>query len=748
VDREKLAARLRVTFLDELVEIVRAINRELLALERAEEEAQRSRAIKELFRAAHSLKGAAHAADVRLVERACHGLESLLAAARDGTRALSAGEIELIFTAADAIAEAGQKLREGASLGGCRLELLLPRIDAAATGAAPGIEAPPLAGGDAEGETGGITPPSRELTVRVRADKLDALLAHSGELLVARGRLDARADDILQIADLIERWEADFRLIDRPVCRLLREGAKPFARPLGGRGSAHSAHLRVEHALVRFRQGFRRIRRELDRLQATHAHDIRAMRQAAALLEGEARRVRMVPLADACEGLDRAARDIAKQEGKQALLSISGCDIELDRAILEGLKLPLLHLVRNAVSHGIEPTEERRAAGKSAAGHIRITAALRGAHVDIAVSDDGRGLDVAAIREQVRKKNLPEPADDRELVQVILEPGFSTARLITDISGRGVGLDVVKERVEALHGSVGIGWTPRRGAVFTLTVPLTLTTLRALVVKAAGQTFALPGANVVKLLRVDRERLLRIEGLPAISVGGRVVPVASLAECLGLSTAPPPAGEHPPVVVVAAGEQRAALFVEDLVAEQEIVVKALGRRLEGVAIAAGATFLPTGRIALILNVAAVVRAALRTRGRGLAPPARQAAKEARKRLLVVEDTITTRSLLKSLLEAEGYGVSVAGDGAEALRLLHDEGADLVVADIEMPRMDGFELTAALRASPRFRALPVVLVTGLESDADKARGVEVGADAYLVKSGFDQRALIETIEQLV
>lgn len=747
MDREKLAARLRATFLDELDEVVQTIDRELLALERASEDGARAHAIKELFRAAHSLKGAARAVDVRLVEQACHGLESLLAAARDGTRALGPAEIEMIFTATAAIAEAGHKLRAGEPLEGSRLAALLPRIDAAA-----GITA--KAAPTAKTATAGDAPlpadrqASGESTVRVRADKLDALLARSGELLVARGRLDARADDIAQLAELIERWEADFRTIDKPMQRILHEGAASGARPLGGRGAAYSAHRRVEAALARFRQGFRRVRREIDRLQTAHAHDARVMRQAAVPLEDEVRRVRMVPFADACEGLHRVARDVARQEGKAAEVSIAGGDIEIDRAILEGLKAPLMHLVRNAVSHGIEPPEERRAAGKPTTGRIRITAALRGAQVDIAVADDGRGLDVAAIRELVRKKGLPEPAEDGELVQAILQPGFSTARLVTDISGRGVGLDVVKGRVEALRGTVGLDWAPGKGAVFTLGVPLTLTTIRALLVEVAGQTFALPAANVLKLLRLDAGELLHIEGSPAVSMGGRPIPVASLSESLGLGAGPPREEGRASVVVVAAGEQRAAVVVDELVDEREVVVKGLGRRLTGVAAVAGATFLPTGRMALILDVAGVVRAALGTRGRGVAAPIPEARQEAKKRLLVVEDTITTRSLLKSLLEAAGYEVLVAGDGVEGLRVLQDKGADLVVADVEMPRMDGFELTAAIRASPRLRALPVVLVTGLESDADKAHGAEVGASAYLVKSGFDQRGLIDAIEQLL
>jgi two-component system chemotaxis sensor kinase CheA len=374
---------------------------------------------------------------------------------------------------------------------------------------------------------------------------------------------------------------------------------------------------------------------------------------------------------------------------------------------------------------------------------------LRGAQVEVAVADDGRGLDLDALRRQVRQRGLPEPADDRELARLVFLPGLSTARLITDVSGRGVGLDVVKSRVESLHGTVELSFTAGRGTHFTLAVPLTLTTLRALLVRAGGQTFAFVGTNVLKLVRVAAGDLRPIEGRDMLSLGGKPLPVASLADTLGLPARAAGVPGKALALVVAAGEKRMAFVADEFLAEQEVVVKKLGARIRRVPHVSGATILPSGQIALVLNAANLVRSALaQGPARALAGARDAAAPKAKKRLLLAEDSVTTRTLEKSILEAAGYEVTAVPDGAAAWQFLQERGADLLVSDVEMPRMDGFQLTEAVRGSKRFPDLPVVLVTARQTEADKARGIAVGANAYLTKSAFDQKNLLETIAQLL
>jgi two-component system chemotaxis sensor kinase CheA len=381
---------------------------------------------------------------------------------------------------------------------------------------------------------------------------------------------------------------------------------------------------------------------------------------------------------------------------------------------------------------------------------VVVSVAVRGEVVELAVSDDGQGLDMKAIRQQVSQRNMPFPEDSRAAAHLVFSAGFSTAATITEVSGRGVGLDVVKTEVERLRGSVKVTFEPGRGTRFTLTLPLTLTTIRALVIETGGHTFAIPSADVRRLLRIEAGVVRTIAGREVILLGGAPVPLASLASLLGVTARRSATPEQRiPVVVLAVDGEVAAISTDGLVAEQEIVVKSLGPRLRKLKFVSGATMMPTGGVALVLSAADLVRhAASHRSAASFAETAQQGAKQAPKRLILADDSLTTRTLEKTILEAAGYEVLTAVDGSAAWHLLQDKGADLVVSDVEMPTMDGFSLTQAIRSSQRFHGVPVILVTALETDGDRARGLESGADAYLPKSTFDQKALLETIRQLL
>jgi two-component system chemotaxis sensor kinase CheA len=817
VDKNQLIKRLMATFLEELEEHVGSLNRDLLALEKDPAGAERAERLKTLFRTFHSLKGAARSVSVDVIEQACHQLEEILAAARDGQVPLSAGLFALLFASADAIEEAGRRLREEPDLAGAPLAALLPRLEAVARGTivtgdvrpqrsqtavrtepsrspvamagdagprtAPGPVSPSLPRHEQKEEpisaAVSVLPPAPAApvaaplsaageplpeaagtgTVRIAAEKLDMFLARSGELLVATRRVGSRAEDLAGLREFVGYWKTEWRAVEKALrqrgamvgslSRARREVAAP-----GEDGAATADHglmpRRVTQVLERTGSHLLRLDKDLERLAAAMAGDGHVLDQSASALDDAVRRVRMLPFAEACQGLDRMARDLAQAAGKDVDLVLEGGAVELDRSVLEGLKDPLRHLVRNAVDHGAEPAAERRAAGKSPRARITVAAVLRGAHVEVVVADDGRGLDLNALRQQVRKKRLPEPADDLELARVIFLPGFSTARLITDVSGRGVGCDVVKSQVEALHGTVDLAFTPGRGTRFTLAVPLTLTTLRALLVVAGGQTFAFAGTNVFKLVRVAPGDFRSVEGRDMLALGGTPVPVAGLAATLGLAARElARLDSKVPVLVVAAGDRRMAFVVDEFLSEQEVLIKSLGARIRRVHHVSGATILPSGRIALVLNAANLIRTALaRAPGRAVVAAPARASADAKRRVLVVDDSVTTRTLEKTILDAAGYEVEVAADGIAAWQLLQERGFDLIVSDVDMPRMDGFALTEAVRGSKRFHDLPVVLVTARENEQDKARGIEVGADAYLIKSAFDQTNLLETVAQLL
>ncbi|WP_435011403.1 hybrid sensor histidine kinase/response regulator [Tundrisphaera lichenicola] len=733
MDRNSLIKRLMATFLVELDEHVRALNHDLLALERDPAGPGRAESFASMLRAAHSLKGAARSVNVGPIESMSHLLEELFVAGGEGRLAFDHDLFALLFASADAIEEAGLRLREQADLSDSPLVALLPHLKAAADRTSmpvpPASTPAPSPAAPSESSAGSAI-------VRVPAEKLDALLTHSGELLVARRRVGSRGDDLEVIRDFLGRWRADWRNVEKPLAALL-----------GRADDSDRAILprRVASTLRRTGEHLGRLERDLERLASAMGGDRSQLDRASGLLEEEVRRARMLPFAEACQGLDRTVRDVARAVGKQVELVIEGGGVEIDRSILEGLKDPLRHLVHNAVDHGIEPPERRVEVGKPPQARITVSAALRGAQVEVVVADDGAGLNLDRLREQARQRGLDEPTDARDLERLIFLPGFSTAGRITNISGRGVGLDVVKDRLEQLHGTIELASKPGRGLRLTMALPLTLTTLRALMASAGGQVFAFATTNVQKLIRVGPSDFRVVEGFRVLSSGGGpLLPVASLAEALGLPGREP-SGKSPGLIV-AAGERRMAFLVDDLLAEQEITVKTLGARVRHARFFSGATIQPSGRIALVINAAGLIRAALGKaqgppmgRDRGAAPP--------RKRLLVVDDSATTRTREKDRLESAGFEVTTAVDGEAGWRTLQEWAPDLLISDVEMPRMDGFALTRAVRASARFAHLPVILYTSRSSEADRARGVEAGADAYLLK-GSPDRALIEAVSRLL
>lgn len=744
MERDKLIQRLMATFLGELEEHVRSLNQDLLALERESAPDARAQRLKTLFRTAHSLKGAARSVSVSLIEEACHHLEDILSRLQEGQLEVTPDLVQLFFATADGIAESGKRLREKQELKGAKLEGLTVRLRSA-TGL-PAASSPLPAPSPVPVPT---PEPGADPWVRIPAARLDELLRQSGELLVARRRSETRDAELAALQEHVGHWKGEWKrtkkaLRDQQDQASWGESVGPETSKSTGPSSS------LSHVLERTEGNLRKLESDLERLRMGVAGDHRALEQTAGSLEEGLRRVRMLPFSQACESFDRTVRDLGKSAGKDLDLRVEGGEVELDRMILEQLKDPLLHLIRNAADHGVEPPAERTRLGKPSRGRILIKAGLQGSRVEISVEDDGRGIDLARIREQARKKKIPEPTDRDALARLIFLPGFSTSPIITEFSGRGVGLDVVKSRIESLHGTVAFSFEPAQGTRFILTVPLTLTTVRALLVGAAGQVFAIVGTHVRKLVRAGPEGLSSVQGREVLLGQESPVPLVSLAQVLSLApNEPRRVGGKLSVAILASGDREAAFAVDELHAEQEVVIKPLGPRLRGQRSFSGATVLPSGRVALILSTSDLVDRALSVSSGGkllasFAAPAPQAAK----RLLVVDDSVTTRSLERSILEAAGYEVLSAVDGQEAWGILQEKGADLVVADVEMPRMDGFTLAQTIRASKRFRDLPVVLVTALGSERDKAKGIEVGADAYLVKSAFDQRSLLETVARLL
>lgn len=734
-DRELLEARLRELFLDELADNVIVLNRGLVALEQHDEELDTDTAVQEMFRAAHSLKGAAHSAGINALVRLCHQLEDALSRLRDGSLPPSTRVIEPILEAVDALSAAGRRMRGGGEAAGADVVQAGLRIGELVAAPADSRRQPVPAGLGERAEHVTAADPVPESVavagfasrddgnVRVPTARLDTLLNQAGELLLACRQVDALAAALVETADAVTGQS-----------RSVAAGSDVGRRHNGPASESEALRATAER---------------LDGLARVAVRASRVLTTLGTGLVDSVRRVRVMPLTRAYEGLDRVVRDLARAGDKDVRLHVRGGEVEVDRPILDTIAEALLHLVRNAVDHGIELPDERRSAGKPPTGHVSVECTLEKHGVSVRVRDDGRGIDLERLRAAAGRRGILPPDDDAKLAEVAFVPGVSTATVITDASGRGVGLDAVRARVERIGGAVRLESSAGQGCTVVLTMPLSLSAVRVLLVSAGGEILGLPSAAVSRLLRMSAEDRRQLGPHDVVTVDDRPVPLLWLAEVLALQGERRPLARHFAGVLVGSASTEAIFVVDELLSEEEVVMRPLGEGSMEIAGVLGATILSSGRVALVMNPATCVRVGLERRASSTAVrPAGDEQAADRKRVLLVEDTLTTRALERSILEAAGYEVLVAVDGAEAWQLLEDRGADVVVSDVDMPRMDGIALCEAARRSSRFRETPFVLVTSLANDADRRRGIEAGANAYLAKRDFDQEVLLDTLERLL
>jgi two-component system chemotaxis sensor kinase CheA len=444
--------------------------------------------------------------------------------------------------------------------------------------------------------------------------------------------------------------------------------------------------------------------------------------------------MRLLPISAITGSLPRAVRDLARAAGKEVEFVISGADTELDRVILESLSEPLTHLLRNAIVHGIETPADRERAAKPARGRVELRAVPRGSMVEVVIADDGRGVSPEAIDAAGREESL---------AGLLTKPGYSTAPEVTDLAGRGVGLDAVKAYVNALGGNLSIRSQPGHGMDVVLLLPLGLALTQVLLFERGGEVYGVPLTAVEEVVMVAKT--FTLQGQHAMEIRGRSLPVTDVAAILGMAA--PPLADASPAIVVSAGGRQVITTCDALLGAGEVVVKPLGPVLADLADYIGAAVLGDGRIALLVATTTLTRRVPPATGAAEAGPAPDIATAPK--ILVVEDSFSVRELQRSILETAGYPIVTARDGRDALATLdRDSQIALVVTDIEMPGLDGIELTRAIRASAARSSLPVVIVTSHGSDDDRRRGIEAGADAYMTKDSFDQQTLLATVERLV
>jgi two-component system chemotaxis sensor kinase CheA len=726
-------------------EHVASVTELLLALERGDiDEA----GLEELFRAAHSLKGSANTLGVDDVAEIAHAMEDVFGAVRRGEIAYDEEANDIVLAALDAISGMVEEAVPGrqaetddAAATADRVRRLLG--DDGGAGAATARPGGPATEKNDRAAPGGRAPavekrplietrPPREETLRLPVAKLDAVIdAFSG------------------------MWEEKFRndefgarfhgaaLEAKSVNRALEEALQVYRR----RGDREEFSRQVEKAA----SALGSVDREMRAIDFDFGGAAKRFELDLNGFGDELGRLRMAPVRELFRSFRRPVRDLAVRLGKKVQLDIIGEDNELDKAIIELMKDPLNHTLRNAVDHGIEIEEERREAGKAPAGRILVSSTRLGSRLLIEVEDDGRGIDLGAVKRAavaagVVRAEAAEGLEPEEVARLVFEPGITTKAEVSEVGGRGVGLDVVVANVAALGGTVDVWTEAGVGTRFTIQLPLTIATARGLLVEAGRAKFIVPSSAVRRVDVVSGREIETVGGRPVIRHDGRPVAAAELKAILGSGgNGGFEAGSVVLVLSTPSGE--AAVIVSGVVGEGEFLTKNLGPIGARKAYFGAAHVTGKGEVILILNADVLVREVMRAEAPLRAAPA--PAPERRKHtVLVVDDSITTRSLEKNILEAAGYDVAIASDGQEALEVLNKVICDAAVVDLQMPRMDGYELTRRLRASAAHRDLPIIVVTSLETEKDMARGLEAGADAYIKKSRFDQRELLSVIERFI
>jgi two-component system chemotaxis sensor kinase CheA len=575
--------------------------------------------------------------------------------------------------------------------------------------------------------------------IRVPLSRVDKLLYLVGEVLINRMKVSAITTQAKSLSKLSKEAQKSISSLSEAIKKEFSSEAREVTKLLG----------QCDAQMQKLRQNNVKLYDHASTL-AFHLDPIIDE------LQANMKKIRMLPLSAIFDGFPRMVRDIATQQGKEVNLLISGEETELDKKVLDGIKPSLIHILRNCIDHGIEEPEVRTALGKQRVGTIKVSALHEADNVVITVEDDGRGMDISQIKQTALKKQLATNDDlermtDKEILNIVFMNGYSTSPVVTDVSGRGIGLDIVRRDIINLKGRVTLTTQKNGGSKFTLVLPLTIAIIQVLLVEVQDMIFGLPMLPITESVKVKRGDVSTIEGRMAISLRGHTVPLVALKEVLEL----PPGREEKGktdgemmVVIATSLDSRIGFVVDRIVGEEEVFIKSLGRHLGKVKNVSGAIIMPTGEVVIVLDMADLIaHSALSlpvVTGRKGAPEL----KRKEKKILVVEDAFSTRELEKTILETHGYLVDTAVDGLDALDRITGTHYDLIVSDIEMPRMDGFELCQTLKKKEGYADIPFVMVTALQKEEDKRRGMEVGAAAYIVKSAFEQTGLLDTIERLV
>jgi two-component system chemotaxis sensor kinase CheA len=757
IKEEEFLKRLQAMFAIEAQEHIQVISSGLIGLEKNPKDKQSPELIETIFRAMHSLKGAARSVNRNDIESICQVSESIFSKMKNEDLVLTTEQFDLIHKAIDTISGlvSGNekrtitdnrdliKLLHPIAMNGQHVNKLDSDIE---QNSQQYIEVP-----SNKNELIEMKPSvksedkSRPLeTVRISTAKLDPLFLQAEQMIQSKITSIQRIADLKNLSEFVTSWKTDIRKLEtrrfandeyqlKEIIKLTNEKLEETERSI----------YNISHA-------FETDQRSLGRMIDNHLDSMK--------------KVLMLPISTIIEVFPRLVRDLARNQGKEVDLIIQGDEIEVDKRILEELKDPLTHLIRNCIDHGIKNPEERLRTRKPPRGTILLIFTVIDGHIlEISISDDGTGINTekviaSAVKSDLISNDTAKNLSAQESLSLIFKSGITTSPIITDISGRGLGLAIVYEKVEKLDGKINVESKPEAGTTFRIVLPMTLSTFRGVLVKTGEHLFFIPTNNVERVLGVKSEEIRTVENQETILIDQEIIGIKKLSDALGFENRAKvqpsqkssilSSSSFVQLLVIVHGNKRICFKVDEIFDEHQILVKELGKQLIHVRNISGAAVLGSGKVVPVINVSDLMKSAIGfTSSKGTVED--ELTKDVKiYKILVVDDSITSRTLIKNILSSAGYEVTTSVDGVDAFTKALVGDFDLLVSDVDMPRMNGFELTAKIKKDKKLGELPVVLVTALETRKDREHGIDVGADAYIIKSSFDQSNLLEIVKKLL
>ena len=748
IDKTKYIGR----FCDEATEHLKKISDGLVTLEKVQDDAETMNLI---FRSAHTIKGSGRMLGLSRIGAVAHILEDVLETVKKGELKLTQAQFSVLFNAVDAASAALVDVRQSQSDTGFDHEPVLASLSGILKGDEPQKDiavleqtasghpaAPPL--GAALPETPLSSSPGKpytatsvvqreaaaktDETLRISASKLDEAIKIMGEIISSQSRLREHGNTL------------------ESILKNLRRAIETLPENIGKDKHEQNAYEETKAALASSANS-------IQQLWAEYKNDVAYQSILTDQLIDRGSRLRMLPISTILDTFPRYARDLAVSCNKTIELKITGGETELDKKVIENIGDPLMHMIRNCIDHGIESAEQRKKSGKPETGNITIAAGYEGGSVFVHISDDGGGIPLDKVRQKAMNKRIHTPEalnqmPEQDVINLIFMPGFSTSNFITDISGRGVGMDVVRQNVvEKLKGSISVTTEAGKSTDFHITLPLTLAMMRVFLVSLGDMVFGIMVNSVEEVIKLKKTEVIAVVDKKAIRLREQLVPLVELSALVGLHGKSIDSTDDLNLVVLTSSGQKLAVVVDSMINEEDMEIKPLPAHLRHVPLVSGVALTGKNEIAMVLNTPRLFSASRNVNTvEFTAATGNNGARAIN--ILVVDDSVNTREIEKSILESYGYIVSVAADGMEAYEKAQSFNYDLVVTDVEMPVMDGFSLTEKLRKVDNYKRTPIIIVSSRDRDEDKRKGVQAGANAYIVKGSFDQSNLLDTVQTLL